>query len=233
MRPTTTLIILTRNEITGVRDVLSKIPRLKNSECFAVDFHSTDGTVDYLISHHITVLKQKKPGRSEAFRIGARSAKGKYLIFFSPDGNEDPSDIPKLIDVLEAGADLAIASRFMKGSRNEEDDKCIKLRKWVNQLFTLFVNWCFGGSLTDSINGYRAIKKQSFDQLHLDAEGFAIEFQMTMRALKAGMKIREFPTKEGNRIGGVSTSYAMPTGFQFIRVFLREVWIGRTFMKKL
>lgn len=231
MRPTTTLIILTRNEIAGVRGVLSKIPTLKKSECFAVDFHSTDGTAEYLKLHHIPVLQQTKPGRSEAFRLGARHAKGKYLIFFSPDGNEDARDIPKLIRFLDDGADLVIASRFMKGSRNEEDDEWIKPRKWVNQLFTLFVNLCFDGSVTDSINGYRAMKKKSFNLLHMDAEGFAIEFQMTMRALKAGMKIREFPTKEGNRIGGASTSYAIPTGLQFIKVFLREVWIGKTFMK--
>jgi len=54
---------------------------------------------------------------------------------------------------------------------------------------------------------------------------------MTMRALKLGYTIREIPTKEGDRIGGKSTSYALPTGLQFIGVLMREISIGKQFLK--
>ncbi len=256
-----TLIILTRNEISGLKKLIKKIPFSSVDEYFAVDYNSTDGTVEFFKKNKIPIVKQKKPGRAEAFRIGAKKAKGDILIFFSPDGNENPADIPKLINILTKGYDLAIASRFKKGSKNEEDHKLLKFRKWANQGFTLLANilwnnFLLGGtsgrapdsaqrsehwregnsgqnlaksSITDSINGYRAIKKSSFNKLHLDAEGFAIEYQMTIRALKLGLKIAEIPTVEGQRIGGKSGASAIPTGLKFIYYLLREIVIGKNF----
>lgn len=222
----TTLVILTRNEINGVKAQIRKIPFEAVDEFFAVDYRSTDGTVEFFKSHQIPVIKQVKPGRGEAFRIAVSHAKGDFLIFFSPDGNENPADIPRLINLLKAGNDLVIASRFMKNSRNEEDDKALKFRAWANKAFTLAVRLFWGGNVTDTINGYRAIRKDLFKKLRLDAEGFAIEFQMTIRALKAKANVAEIPTIEGNRIGGASTSYAIPTGFKFIYYLLREIVIG-------
>jgi len=225
----TSLIILTRNEITGLSKVFNKIPINKVDECFCVDYKSTDGTKEFLKKKKIKIIEQKKPGRSEAFRIGASLAKGSILIFFSPDGNENPTDITLLIKKIEDGADLVIASRFVIGARNEEDDQIFKARKWANQLFTFVANIIWKGKITDSINGYRAIKKSSFEKLHLDSEGFAIEYQMTIRALKLKLKIAEIPTIEGDRIGGQSGSIAIPTGLRFIYYLVREIFIGNNF----
>ena len=223
----TTLIILTRNEINGVKALIRKIPFETVDEFFAVDYKSTDGTVEFFKKHQIPVIEQQKPGRGEGFRLASKSAKGEYLIFFSPDGNENPADIPRLISLLKAGNDLVIASRFMKNSRNEEDNRVLKFRAWANKMFTLAVRLFWGGNVTDVINGYRAIKKSLFNKINLDAAGFAIEFQMTIRALKAGAKIAEIPTIEGDRIGGQSTSHAIPTGFKFIYYLARELVLGR------
>ena len=224
-----TLIILTRNEINGVISQLNKIPFSLFDEFFAIDYRSTDGTVEYFQKNNIPVIKQKRPGRAEAFNLGVRKSRGTYLVFFSPDGNEDPSDIYKLYKLLKNGFDLAIASRFLPHSRNEEDGKIFKFRAWANQGFTFLANLFWNGHVTDSINGYRAITKVAYNKLHLDAKGFAVEFQMTIRALKLGMKIIEIPTKEGDRIGGSSTSYAVPTGIKFLYYLIRELWIGKRF----
>jgi glycosyltransferase involved in cell wall biosynthesis len=226
-----TLVILTRNEINGVKTILKKIPFNSVDECFAVDYNSTDGTVEFFKKNKIRVIKQVIPGRGNAFKLAAQKAKGKYLIFFSPDGNEDPRDIPKLIRVLKQGNDLAIGSRFMKGSRNEEDDQFFKFRAWANQSFTLLANLIWGGKVMDSINGYRAIKKDLFNKLKLDASGFAIEYQMTIRCLKLKCKIAEIPTVEGNRIGGQSGSSAIPTGLTFIKLLFNELTIGKGFLE--
>ncbi len=224
------LIILTRNEIEGLKTLIRRIPFEFVDEYFAIDYNSTDGTVEFFKKHQIEVVVQNKPGRGRAFALALRRARGKYLVFFSPDGNENPADIGALIRLLQAGNDLVLASRFMRGSRNEEDDKIIKPRAWANRLFTLAVRIIWGGNVTDSINGYRAIKKASLKRLRLDATGFAVEFQMTIRALKAKMKIAEVPTIEGNRIGGESTSTAIPTGLKFIYYLLREITIGKKFL---
>lgn len=224
----TTLIILTRNEIDGLKAVIRKIPFESVDEFFAVDYKSTDGTVEFFEKNKIPVIHQKKPGRAEAFKIGVKRAKGEILVFFSPDGNEDPADIPRLIEAIK-DCDLAIASRFLKDSRNEEDDKIFKFRAWANIAFTILARIFWGGHVTDTINGYRAIRKKAFRRMRLDASGFAVEYQMTIRALKLNLRISEIPTIEGNRIGGTSTSYAIPTGIKFLGYLLREIFIGKNF----
>ncbi|QQR64030.1 glycosyltransferase family 2 protein [Candidatus Roizmanbacteria bacterium] len=224
MVPNTTLIILTRNEIEGVKEIVPRIPLDAVDEVIAVDYKSTDGTVAFFEQHKIKVIKQQKKGRGEAFRIAAEQAKNENLLFFSPDGNEDPKDIPKLIGKMDEGFDMVIASRFMKSSHNEEDDQPIKLRKWANQGFTLLANLFWHGKLTDSINGYRIITKKAFDSLKLDGEGFVIEYQMSIRALKLGLRIGEIPTYESSRIAGESGSWAVPTGIQFVIQLFKELF---------
>lgn len=217
------LVILTRNEITGMKALINKIPFQSVDETIVIDYHSTDGTKEFIKKNKIKLINQILPGRGEAFRLAAAKTKGELLVFFSPDGNEDPQDIPHLLQLLRKGNDLAIASRFLPQSRNEEDNQFFKFRAWANQGFTLLANLFFHGNLTDSINGYRAITKTVFNRLHLNAPGYAIEFQMSMRALKLKYKIAEIPTQEGDRLGGQSGSKAMPTGFLFIKILLKEI----------
>ena len=221
-----TLVILTRNEITGMTALIKKIPFDQVDEVFVVDYQSTDGTKEFIKQNKIRLINQSIPGRGEAFRLAIIKSSGDYLVFFSPDGNEDPQDIPRLLNLLKQGNDLAIASRFLPESRNEEDDRLLKFRAWANQGFTWLVNRLWQGQLSDSINGYRAITKSAFKKLGLDASGYAIEFQMSIRALKLGLKIAEIPTQEGDRLGGQSGSIAIPTGLLFTKYLLREILIG-------
>jgi glycosyltransferase involved in cell wall biosynthesis len=224
-----TLVILTFNEIAGLRALWSKIPVDAVDETFAVDPGSTDGTLDFFREKGVRVIHQEKRGRGEAFRIAAREAAGEALCFFSPDGNEDPSDIPRLLGRIEEGYDLAIASRFLPGSRNDEADAALPLRAIANRGFTLAAGLFFGGRVSDTINGFRAIRRDRFLDLAPDAEGFAIEFQISIRAMKRKLRIAEIPTIEGDRIGGQSTAHSIPTGLKVLRVLLREIWIGRRF----
>ena len=225
------LVILTLNEIEGISELFDKIPFNEVDESFVVDGGSTDGTVEFFRERGVRVVSQKSRGRGEAFRIAERESSGDHLIFFSPDGNEDPGDIPGLLKLLDEGYDMAIASRFLPLARNEEDDLRFPWRAWANRAFTFAANtiWNKNKYITDTINGYRAIKKEAFRRLKADAPGFAIEFQMSIRAMKLGLKIAETPTIEGRRIGGESTAESIPTGLLFLRFFFREIKIGGNF----
>jgi glycosyltransferase involved in cell wall biosynthesis len=229
--PKSTLVILTLNEIEGITALFDKIPFHEVDECFVVDGGSTDGTIEFFKENNIRVVSQKSRGRGEAFRIAEQEADGDHLIFFSPDGNEDPADIPGLLKLLDEGYDMAIASRFLPHSKNEEDDLRFPWRAWANRAFTFVVNsaWNRNEYITDTINGFRAVKKEAFRKLKLDAPGFAIEFQMSIRAMKSGYKVAEMQTIEGQRIGGESTAKSIPTGLLFVKFLLREIIIGRSF----
>ena len=217
-----TLVILTLNEIEGLKKIFPLIPISNIGEIFAVDGGSTDGTLEFYKKKRIKVLKQRSRGRGEAFRLAIKHAKFDNLVFFSPDGNENPMDIEKLFSYLNKGYDTVIASRFIKGARCDEDDQLIKLRKFGNKMFRMLVNMLFNGNLTDCTNGFRGVTKKAFKKIHPDAYGFGIEFQMSIRALKNKMKIIEIPTIEKERIGGKSTAGTFSVGWYFIRLLASE-----------
>jgi len=214
------LVLLTFNEIEAAPKVIGDVPFSAAEEVFAVDGGSKDGTIEFLKSKGLRVVVQEERGRGVAFRDGMREAKGEQVVFFSLDGNEDPADIPRLFAKLEEGWDMAIASRMMAGARNEEDDRIFRLRKWVNQAFTLIANllWNRGPYVTDTINGYRGVRKSAFERMAPDAKGFVVEYQLSIRAMKLELKIAEIPTRENPRAGG---------GVVFLRQLWREILIGR------
>ncbi|MEM4267124.1 MAG: glycosyltransferase family 2 protein [Candidatus Nanoarchaeia archaeon] len=232
MKEKATLVILNYNEIEGLKALFDKIPIKDFDEVFAVDPGSTDGSVEFLKSKGIPVIHQDIRGRGEAFRIAVRNARNENVIFFSPDGNENPYDLPKLVYWLKDGYDMVIASRFMVGGRADDSDIPFPIRGIGNKVFTEIANILWHGYLTDSINGFRAVKKNKFFELNPDAHGFGIEYQMSIRALKLRHRIKEIPTFEGDRIGGKSTAHTFRTGWLFLKLVLRELWIGKKFQQK-
>ncbi|MBI3299575.1 MAG: glycosyltransferase family 2 protein [Elusimicrobia bacterium] len=229
-----TLVLLTRNELPGLRALWDRIPFEAVEDVLSVDGDSTDGTLEFLAARGVRRAARPSAGRGEAFRIAFAEASGDALVFFSPDGNEDPADIPRFRPLLEEGCDMVIASRMMAGARNEEDDDAVPLRKWANKAFNLMANltWNRGPFISDSINGYRAISRAAWERLALDGRGYTIEYQSSIRAMKLGLKVAEFPTHEGGRIGP-GGSPALPLGLQFLRLFASEVRAGRRFLTRL
>jgi glycosyltransferase involved in cell wall biosynthesis len=227
-----TLCILTRNERPCVEIVYPQLPAPGPESGFddvvVIDGGSTDGTVEYFCERSVRVLGQSKKGRGQAFLMAFDQIASDAYVFFSPDGNENPADLPKFRALLEQGADIVIASRMMAGAVNEEDIHVFRPRKWANNVFNLMANVAFrrtGQYVTDSINGYRAISAEAARRLALDASNYTIEYQMTMRAFKYRLKIAEFATIEGQRVAGGTQAHSISTGILFLKTFWRELFV--------
>jgi glycosyltransferase involved in cell wall biosynthesis len=227
------LCLLTRNELPCLKIVFPTLPAAGPGagydQIVAIDGGSTDGTVEFFASHSVPVIGQSRRGRGDAFLQAFEKLDCDAYIFFSPDGNEDVADLPKFRPLLEQGADLVIASRMMKGAVNEEDHQVLRWRKWANKTFNVAANAAFrrsGQFVTDSINGFRAITRAAAQKLELDALDYTIEYQMTIRALNKGLRIAEFPTREGTRVAGDTGAPSLPTGWRFVKRLLREL-LGR------
>tara|TARA_X000000950_G_C13887866_1_gene649613 strand:- start:1622 stop:2335 length:714 start_codon:yes stop_codon:yes gene_type:complete len=226
--------ILCKNELICLKKIYKKIKIFLNNKkinFFIIDASSSDGSVQYYKKNKIEFYTQKEKGRGnaiiEAFKI---KKKTDALIFFSPDGNEDIKDVPIIIRLLKK-KDLVIGTRMIEGAQNEEDKQILKFRKWANNIFNLFANLFFNQKnfITDSINGYRGIKRKTFYKLKCDEKKYAIEYQMTIRAMKKKLKICEFPTIENDRIAGITQAPSIETGITFIRCLLKEILVGKNF----
>ena len=219
------IVLLVLNEIDGLKQLFDEIPCDQFREVVAVDGGSTDGTREFLSERGIPILDQPIAGRGVAFRVAAEACHSERLIFYSPDGNEDPSDIVRLDDLIIGGAHLAIASRFARGAVNEEDVSLFRPRAWVNRSFTLMANVLFnkGATVTDTINGFRALRRVDLLELETSVKRFPIEYQISIRAMSRGWTIAEVATNEGQRAGGESKALSWPVGKDHIKVLLSEI----------
>jgi glycosyltransferase involved in cell wall biosynthesis len=223
-----TLVLLVLNEIDGLRETFDRLPIGVFARTVAVDGGSTDGTRAFLEARGIPILDQSIAGRGVAFRVALEATDTARLVYYSPDGNEDPDDIIRLDDLVRDGADLAIASRFASGAVNEEQDWA-RPRARVNKALTWLANQLFheGAFVTDTINGFRALPRHRLVELDTTVKRFPIEYQISIRAMTRGWRIAEIATHEGQRSGGESKALSWPVGKDHIKVLLSELHHAR------
>lgn len=223
------LCLLTYNEVECLKIIFPKIGAPSSTAGFdsihAVDGGSTDGSLDFFRTHGVQPLIQKEKGRGKAIMLAIENIQADAIIFFSPDGNENVLDLKRFREFFNADADLIIASRMVPNGFNEEDIHWWRPRKWTNLGFNFLANVFFNrseGYITDSINGYRAIRCKAAETLRLTAADYTIEYQMTIQAMKKNLKIVEFPTHEGQRVAGKSRVLSFPAGMRFVKRFALE-----------
>jgi glycosyltransferase involved in cell wall biosynthesis len=158
-------VILTLNEIDGVKKILPQIKREWVDEIIVVDGGSTDGTREEVEKMKFSITNQSLKGHGGAIIAGVQATTSDNIIFFGPDGNHEPETIPNLIEKLEEGFDQVINTRFGKTSIN--DDAGI-IDRFGNRMFTKLANLFFGGNLTDTLNEFRIITRKAFKELKFD-----------------------------------------------------------------
>lgn len=226
---TVSLILVVRNEEVGLRAVLPKISTDIFDDFFAIDGNSTDGSVELMETFGYKVYPQVERGLGSAMIEARERVKTHSFIYFHPDGNEDPVDLPRMAELLREGHEFVVASRMIKGAWNEEDDKFFKWRKYANQGFALLANLFFAHSsnrTSDVTHGFRGITCEAFDRMNLSSRDLTMDYQMVIRALKLGIKITEFPTHEWPRIDGATNFASLPTGIAELKLLWREIVMG-------
>ena len=110
-------------------------------------------------------------GKGEALRRSFDEARHEILVFIDADGSHDPKDIPHLIEPIRAGkAELVIASRTRGGSDELHGTAEQLLRYIGSQLIMLAINYRWQVRLTDSQNGFRALRKRCRARAPADVE---------------------------------------------------------------
>ncbi len=232
----TTLIVITLNEVNGMRAIMPQIHPDWCDQIIILDGGSTDGTIEYAREQGYFVYEQKQRGIRFAYLEVLPYIEGDVVITFSPDGNSIAELLPDLIAKMKEGYDMVIVSRYLDNAKSEDDDIVTGFGNW---LFTRTVNLLHGGKYTDVMVMYRAYKTQLIYDLDLDKdESYALpekpfstiiswEPLLSVRALKRKLKVGEIPGDEPPRIGGERKLQIIRWGAAYYFQFIRELWFWR------
>jgi len=232
----TSLLVMTLNEIDGMKTIMPQVQRDWVDQIIIVDGGSTDGTIEWARDNGYEIYVQKQPGFRHAYTEVMPQVIGDVLITFSPDGNSIPGVIPELVTKMREGHDMVIASRYLGNAKSEDDGVVTGFGNW---LFTKTVNLLHGGHYTDVMVIYRAYRKQVVYDLDLDKDiGYALaeklfftriswEPLLSVRAAKARLRVAEIPADEPPRIGGKRKLQILQWGAAYYFQFLRELFCWR------
>jgi glycosyltransferase involved in cell wall biosynthesis len=217
------VVVPALNEADNLQHVLPRMPSWVH-EVILVDDHCTDDTVEVarrLMPSIRIVSNTDSGGKGNALRAGFEIATGDVIVQIDADGSEAPEEIPAFVGALLAGADYAKGSRFIPGGGTSD---MTFLRKAGNKLFVVLVRALFGVKYTDLCYGYNAFRVDALPRLDLDADGFEIEAMLNLRAHKAGLRIREVPSFEVERVHGVGRLDTFPDGWRVLKTIVGERW---------
>jgi glycosyltransferase involved in cell wall biosynthesis len=221
--PTITVVVPTRDEEGLVGEIVDSV-RPYADEVLVIDGHSSDRTREIAAQHHARVILDRGKGKGDALRLAFDEAKGDIVVFIDADGSHDPKDIPAMVAPIIAGnADMVVGSRG-KGGSDELHGTFEQLIRYVgSQLIMLAINYRWNVRLTDSQNGFRAIRRQVGKSLGLTSNLTTIEQEMTMKALKQGYRVGEIASHEYERRWGKSKVVVWKLWFAYIWSFFRNI----------
>lgn len=220
------LCLLTWNEIAGCKHDVPMIDRSKFEQIYCIDCGSTDGTVEYLTEQGIEVYPQTGKGLNQACKDGVDNCRCDALVFFHPKGSIPVEDAYKFRAYYEQGYEFVVGSRMMKESKNEEDTKLLKPRKWFVLALGLAAKLLFkkeGNTVWDALHGFRGMTVEAFRKCNISDMSPSVDIEMVCRSYKLRIRRIEFPTTESPRIAGETHFKAFATGKKLLKYLVWEI----------
>lgn len=208
--------------------------RLPSADIYVYDNNSTDASAEIARSHGARVVPCPVQGKGAVVRQMFEEVEADYYIMVDADDTYPADCVGKLLWYATCGAhyDMVIGDRL---SVNYYEDNKRMFHGLGNTIVRFLVNRLFRGNAVDLINGiavdvpdimtgYRVFSRRFVKGMQLKSDGFEIETEMTIRALKAGYSIGTFPIVYRDRPAG---SYSKLSTFSDgIRV-LRTIFLLR------
>lgn len=143
-------------------------------------------------------------GKGYSVRHGMLQAHGEVIIFSDADLSSPIEEMPKLLDALAAGADIAVGSRWMRADLQTKRQS--PARQIFGRVFNLLLRLILGLRFKDTQCGFKAFTRQAARTiLPLQRiEGWGFDPEILFLARKFGFRVQEVPVRwahsEGTRI---------------------------------
>lgn len=222
------LLIPARDEEESLPVVLKQVPDLID-RVLVVDNGSIDKTPDIARRLGAEVVREPVGGYGRACLAGiaALSCRPPDIVLFSDaDGSDDMGMVRQLVGPLaENLAEFTLAARTAP-----EKGALSKPQKYGNMLAVFLIRLFWGHAYAD-LGPMRAITWQALNRLNMSDPDYGWTVEMQIRALKAGLRVREIPSAYQNRVAGrskVSKAAAgvAAAGSKILWVIFREAVSG-------
>lgn len=217
-RPDISVVIPVFNESENLRDLVARVGEALREtpwtfELLCVDDGSTDGSATLLAELAAQtpwlrpLVLARNYGQSTALQAGFERAQGRYIVTLDGDLQNDPLDIPALIDRLERDPTVDMIS----GWRHQRQDKALS-RRLPSLLANRLISWATGVRLHDYGCALKAYRREIIERIHLYGE---LHRFIPSLAKEAGARIVEVPVRHHARTRGVS-KYGIDRTFRVI-----------------
>jgi len=207
------VVVPTYNEAENLERVLERLfSAVPETDVLVVDDSSPDGTgriADELAEsdHRIGVVhRHEKAGLGAAYLHGFSAALelGYEVIGeMDADGSHQPEELPELMAALE-GADLVIGSRWVPGGRVMNWSR---FRTGLSVGGNLYARLLLGIPVRDVTAGFRLFRADTLRAIDLgsvQSVGYCFQTDLTLRTVRAGLRVREVPITFVDRERGES-----------------------------
>ena len=224
--PFITIAIPALNEEATLADIITGCKRCSD-DILVIDGHSQDHTVKIAQELGVRIIFDHKKGKGEAIRSAIPHLQRDVVVFVDADGSHDPDDIPRLVQpILDDRADHVSGSRLLGGSSELHGgfDECFRLMG--SSFITACINHRFKVRLSESQNGFRAIRTDVLSALGLREDITTIEQEMIIKTLKKGYRMAEVPTHEQKRKAGYSKISVKKVAFRYVWSMVKYLYLG-------
>jgi dolichol-phosphate mannosyltransferase len=207
-----TVCLPTYNEAENVEKMLRALGQ-HGVDVLVIDDGSPDGTgeiADRLAGElaYVSVLhRTRKEGIGRAYIAGFEhllAGDSELILEMDCDFSHDPADVPRLIAACEAGADLALGSRYVAGGGTRNWGLVRRVISWGGSFYARVL---LGVGIRDLTGGFKCFRRRVLETLDLDAiesKGYAFQIETTYRVLRKGFRVEEIPIVFVDRTEGTS-----------------------------
>ena len=208
----TLVVIPTYNERAALPGTLARLrAAVPHADVLIVDDGSPDGTGAWAQAQQdpqVHVLhRTQKQGLGPAYLAGfAWALERRFAVVceMDADASHRPEQLPRLLDAVAAGADLAIGSRWVPGGAVHNWPR---RRELLSRGANLYTRAMLGLGVRDATAGFRAFRAELLQRLmtvQVASQGYCFQVDMTRRAADAGALIQEVPIDFDERADGAS-----------------------------
>jgi dolichol-phosphate mannosyltransferase len=207
-----TVVVPTYDERANIERLVEAV-RAHGYRILVVDDGSPDGTgalVDGIAASDplVEVLhRPHKAGLGRAYGAAFRQALDQgadVVVEMDADFSHDPGDLPRLIEAVEGGADLAIGSRYVTGGGTPDWPLG---RRLISRGGNVYVRALLGIPIRDATAGFRAFRREALERLPFAtarASGYGFQVEMAYAAARQGLEVVEVPIQFTDRRLGES-----------------------------